>query len=109
MLTHSCTPENNSFLGSGATLIPGSTLRPVPACKEDYSRMKLTSFEKLMERTCSSIRSVSFHCDADLKLSGGAGTSRMAPDAAYAFSLSHTWLLIKLIIFMSLHHAFMVQ
>lgn len=72
--------------------------------------MKLTSFEKLMERTCSSIRSVSFHCDADLKLSGGAGTSGMAPDAAYAFSPSHTWLLlIELIILMSLYHAFMIQ
>lgn len=47
--------------------------------------MKLTSFDKLIERTCSLIRDVRLHCDADLKRSGGVGTSGMAPDAAYAF------------------------
>ncbi|RLM60730.1 hypothetical protein C2845_PM14G00560 [Panicum miliaceum] len=76
-------PGNNAFMGSGAALIPGTTLSPVPACKEDYSRMKLTSFDKLMGMTCSSIKNVRLHCDADLKLSGGVRTSGMAPDAAY--------------------------
>lgn len=51
--------------------------------------MKLTSFDKLMGMTCSSIKNVRLHCDADLKLSGGVGTSGMAPDAAYAFSPPH--------------------
>jgi hypothetical protein len=64
-------------------LNPGSTLTPVPACKEDFSRMKLTSFDKLIERTCSLITNVRLHCDADLRPSGGVGTSGMAPDAVY--------------------------
>ncbi|CAO2186618.1 unnamed protein product [Urochloa humidicola] len=88
----SSAPGNNAFLGPGAALGPGSTLSPVPACKEDFSRMKLTSFEKLMERTCSSIRSVRLDCDADLKLFGGAGTSGMAPDAAEIQLKSPNWL-----------------
>ena len=97
MLTHSCAPGNNAFMGSGAALNPGTTLTPVPACKEDYSRMKLTSLDKLMGMTCSSIKNVRLHCDADLKLSGGVGTSGMAPDAAYAFPPLHIWLLIEFI------------
>lgn len=76
--------------GSGAALNPGSTLSPVPACKEDYSRMKYTSFDKLIERTCSMIRNVRLHCDSDLRPSGGVGTSGMAPDAAYvSFLIAH--------------------
>jgi hypothetical protein len=58
-------------------------LTPVPACKEDFSRMKLTSFDKLIERTCSLITNVRLHCDAGLRPSGGVGTSGMAPDAVY--------------------------
>jgi phosphatidylinositol 3,5-bisphosphate 5-phosphatase len=84
MVTHSSAPGNNVFMGSGAAMNPGTILSPVPACKEDFSRKKLTSFDKLIERTCSSIRNVRLHCDADLKPSGGVGTSGMAPDAAYA-------------------------
>ena len=110
MLTHSSAPGNNAFMGSGAALNPGTTLTPVPACKEDYSRMKLTSLDKLMGMTCSSIKDVRLHCDADLKLSGGVGTSGMAPDAAYAFPPLHIWLLIEFISLMwSLQHACMIQ
>ncbi|KAG2576168.1 hypothetical protein PVAP13_6NG011000 [Panicum virgatum] len=106
----SCAPGNNAFMGSGAALNPGTTLTPVPACKEDYSRMKLTSLDKLMGMTCSSIKNVRLHCDADLKLSGGVGTSGMAPDAAYAFFPLHIWLLIEFISLMwSLQHACMIQ
>ena len=105
MLTHSSAPGNNAFMGSGAALNLGTTLRPVPACKEDYSRMKLTSFDKLMGMTCSSIKDVRLHCDADLKLNGGVGTSGMAPDAAYEFPPLLIWLLVEFIIFMlSLQH-----
>nr|CAB3479686.1 unnamed protein product [Digitaria exilis] len=88
----SSTPGNNAFLGSGAALGPGTTLSPVPACKEDFSRMKLTSFDKLIERTCSLIRDVRLHCDADLKRNGGVGTSGMAPDAAEIQLKSPNWL-----------------
>jgi phosphatidylinositol 3,5-bisphosphate 5-phosphatase len=111
MLTHSSAPGNNAFMGSGTALIPGTTLSPVPACKEDYSRMKLTSFDKLMGMTCSSIKNVRLHCDADLKLSGGVGTSGMAPDAAYASPPPPLiWLLIEFIILiLSLQHAYMIQ
>ncbi|RLN03685.1 hypothetical protein C2845_PM13G00620 [Panicum miliaceum] len=88
----SSAPGNNAFMGSGAALNPETTLRPVPACKEDYSRMKLTSFDKLMGMTCSSIKNVRLHCDADLKLNGGVGTSGMAPDAAEIQLKSPNWL-----------------
>jgi hypothetical protein len=67
-------------------------LSPVPACKEDFSRMKLTSFDKLIERTCSSIRNVRLHCDADLKQSGTVGTSGMAPDAVEIQLRTPNWL-----------------
>ncbi|XP_008647710.1 phosphatidylinositol-3-phosphatase SAC1-like isoform X2 [Zea mays] len=88
----SSAPGNNVFVGSGAALNPGTILSPVPACKEDFSRKKLTSFDKLIERTCSSIRNVRLHCDADLKPSGGVGTSGMAPDAAEIQLKSPNWL-----------------
>ncbi|KAL6857122.1 hypothetical protein ACP4OV_018504 [Aristida adscensionis] len=88
----SSAPGNNVFAGSGAALNTGTTLSPVPACKEDFSRMKLTSFDKLIQRTCSSIRNVRLHCDADVRPSGGAGTSGMAPDAAEIQLKSPNWL-----------------
>jgi len=104
MITHSSAPGNNVFVGFGAALNPGTTLSPVPACKEDFSRMKLTSFDKLIARTCSSIRNVRLHCDADLKLRGGVGTSGMAPDAAYVVlplhPPCHIWFLVEFILVM---------
>lgn len=83
---------NNLPEGSGAALSPRAALSPVPACKEDFSRMKLTSFDKLIESTCSLIRDVRLHCDADLKPSGSVGTSGMAPDAAEIQLKSPNWL-----------------
>lgn len=74
--------------------------------------MKLTSFDKLIERTCSSIRNVRLHSDSDLKLTGGVGTSGMAPDAAYAVSPLVTydfWLNLFIFVMLSLQHAFMIQ
>ncbi|GJN39890.1 hypothetical protein PR202_gb29040 [Eleusine coracana subsp. coracana] len=85
-------PGNNVFVGSGAASNPGSALSPVPACKEDFSRMKYTSFDKLIERTCSMIRNVRLHSDSDLRPSGGVGTSGMAPDAVEIQLKSPTWL-----------------
>nr|BAD09524.1 sac domain-containing inositol phosphatase 3-like [Oryza sativa Japonica Group] len=90
---HMTSSTGNSAPGeSGAALSPGATLSPVPACKEDFSRMKLTSFDKLIERTCSSIRNVRLHCDADLKQSGTVGTSGMAPDAVEIQLRTPNWL-----------------
>ncbi|XP_072990700.1 phosphatidylinositol-3-phosphatase SAC1 [Typha latifolia] len=70
----------------------GTTLAPIPACKEDFSIMKLTSFDKLIERTCSSIKNVSLYSDYDLKLSGNTGNHGMAPDAAEIQLKSPNWL-----------------
>jgi hypothetical protein len=92
MLIHSSAPENNVSGGSGDAMSPRSTLSPVPACKEDFSRMKLTSFDKLIERTCSLIRDVRLHRDSDLKPGGGVGTSGMAPDAAEIQLKTPNWL-----------------
>ncbi|XP_047080480.1 phosphatidylinositol-3-phosphatase SAC1-like [Lolium rigidum] len=88
----SSAPGNNVSGGSGDAMSPRSTLSPVPACKDDFSRMKLTSFDKLIERTCSSLRDVRLHRDADLKPSGGVGTSGMAPDAAEIQLKTPNWL-----------------
>ncbi|KAH0470107.1 hypothetical protein IEQ34_001665 [Dendrobium chrysotoxum] len=66
-------------------------LAPIPACKEDFQRMKLTSFDKLMERTCSFIKDVRLISE-DVKASGGAGNPGMAPDAAEIQLKSPNWL-----------------
>ncbi|KAF9601445.1 hypothetical protein IFM89_020212 [Coptis chinensis] len=70
----------------------GVSLAPIPACREDFSRMKLTSFDKLIERTCSSIRNVRLSSDSDLKAGSTAGNSGMAPDAAEIQLKSPNWL-----------------
>lgn len=60
----------------------GMILAPVPACREDFSRMKLTSFDKLIPRTCGAIKNVRLCCEPDQRPGGGVGTSGVAPDAA---------------------------
>lgn len=60
----------------------GNTLAPIPACKEDFLRMKLTSFDKLIERTCSSIKNVRLCSEPDQRPGGAAANSSVAPDAA---------------------------
>ncbi|KAK3000878.1 hypothetical protein RJ639_020432 [Escallonia herrerae] len=67
---------------------PGTILSPVPACREDFARMKLTSFDKLIERTCSLIKNVRLCSEPDQK----SGTSGMAPDAAEIQLKSPNWL-----------------
>ncbi|KAJ4701195.1 Phosphoinositide phosphatase family protein [Melia azedarach] len=70
----------------------GMTLAPVAACKEDFSRVKLTSFDKLIERTCSAIKNVRLCGEPDQRLGGGAGSSGVAPDAAEIQLRSPNWL-----------------
>jgi hypothetical protein len=60
----------------------GVTLAPIPACREDFSRMKLTAFDKLIERTCSIIRDVRLCSEPDQRQGAGIGNSSVAPDAA---------------------------
>lgn len=55
---------------------------PIPACRDDFSRIKLTSFEKLIEKTCSTIKNVRLSCEPDQKPGGVSGNSGVAPDAA---------------------------
>lgn len=79
------------FLLSKSLRVPLETtpenhpLAPVPACKQDFQRMKLTSFDKLIEKTCSSIKNVRLCSESDVKAGGNAGNTGMAPDAAYTF------------------------
>uniref|UniRef100_A0A7N0VMF0 SAC domain-containing protein n=1 Tax=Kalanchoe fedtschenkoi TaxID=63787 RepID=A0A7N0VMF0_KALFE len=74
----------------GETKRQGICLSPVPACREDFMRMKLTSFDKLIERTCTSIKNVRLYCEPDQ--SGVAGSSGVAPDAAEVQLKSPNWL-----------------
>ncbi|KAJ4842052.1 Phosphoinositide phosphatase sac1 [Turnera subulata] len=70
----------------------GMTLAPLPACKEDFSRMKLTSFHKLIERTCTAIKDVRLCGEPDQRPGGGAGTHSVAPDAAEIQLKSPNWI-----------------
>ncbi|KAL0351327.1 UNVERIFIED_CONTAM: Phosphoinositide phosphatase SAC1 [Sesamum calycinum] len=67
---------------------PAPPLAPIPACREDFSRMKLTSFDKLIERTCSSIKNVRLCSELDHK----SGNFGVAPDAAEIQLKSPNWL-----------------
>ncbi|CAN6475704.1 unnamed protein product [Victoria cruziana] len=81
---NSLSPGAMSIIGAGTSLYP------VPACKEDFSRMKLTSFDKLIERTCSSIKNVRLSREPDVKVA--SSISGMAPDAAEIQLKSPNWL-----------------
>ncbi|KAL0437925.1 UNVERIFIED_CONTAM: Phosphoinositide phosphatase SAC1 [Sesamum latifolium] len=67
---------------------PAPPLAPIPACREDFLRMKLTSFDKLIERTCSSIKNVRLCSELDHK----SGNFGVAPDAAEIQLKSPNWL-----------------
>lgn len=77
-----CSPESNRNPGGGAAI----PLRPIPACREDFSRIKLTSLDKLIEKTCSSIKNVRLCSEPDQRPGGGTGSTGVAPDAAYVYS-----------------------
>ncbi|KAK9134653.1 hypothetical protein Syun_013983 [Stephania yunnanensis] len=70
----------------------GARLAPIPACRDDFWRMKLTSFDKLIEKTCSSIKNVRLSSEPDQKAGSAAGNSGMAPDAAEIQLKSPNWL-----------------
>lgn len=70
----------------------GMTLAPIPACREDFSRMKLTSFDKLIVRTCGSIKNVRLCREPDQRPGGVVGNSGVAPDAAEIQLKSPNWL-----------------
>ncbi|XP_071737843.1 phosphatidylinositol-3-phosphatase SAC1 [Rutidosis leptorrhynchoides] len=64
------------------------SLTPIPACKEDFSKMKLTSFSKLIDRTSGAIKNVRLAGEPDHK----PGNSGMAPDAVEIQLKSPNWL-----------------
>ncbi|XP_028761182.1 phosphoinositide phosphatase SAC1-like [Neltuma alba] len=73
--------------------IAGTTpLRPLPACREDFSRIKLTSFDKLIEKTRGAIRDVRISSEPDQTLGGGYKKSGVAPDAAEIQLKSANWI-----------------
>ncbi|KAL6525246.1 Phosphoinositide phosphatase sac1 [Orobanche minor] len=78
----------NSFSDDAKPSVARIPLTPVPACREDFSRMKLTSFRKLIERTCSSIKNVRLCSELDQK----SGSFGVAPDAAEIQLKSPNWL-----------------
>lgn len=80
-------PEISSLV-DGKPRAPCSNISPVPACREDFLRIKLTSLDKLLEQTCSIIRNVRLFSEADHK----SGTSGVAPDAAEIQLKSPNWL-----------------
>lgn len=65
-------PSDVEPVGTG-----GRPLTPVAACKEDFSKIKLTSFSKLIEKTCGSLKNVRLCSELGHK----PGNSGMAPDA----------------------------
>ncbi|XP_057841139.1 phosphatidylinositol-3-phosphatase SAC1 [Cryptomeria japonica] len=77
---------------SSGVLQRSNTFAPIPACKEDSSRIKLTSFDKLMQATCSSIKNVRIFSEPDSKLGLPAGNTGTAPDAAEIQLKSPNWL-----------------
>ncbi|XP_027094603.1 phosphatidylinositol-3-phosphatase SAC1-like isoform X1 [Coffea arabica] len=80
-------PEKSSLVEAelGAQ---GNSFAPIPASKEDFSRIKLTSLDKLIERTCSSIKNVRLYSETDQK----TGSFGVAPDAAEIQLKSPNWL-----------------
>lgn len=69
-----------------------ASLEPIPACREDFLRMKLTSFDKLIEKTCSLIKDVRLCREPGQEPIGTAGTSGVAPDAIEIQLKSPNWL-----------------
>ncbi|CAN6880905.1 unnamed protein product, partial [Brassica oleracea] len=85
------------FPGSGVLSIPkpmsgiGVNLAPVPAFREDFSRKKPASFDKLIEQTCSSIKNVRLCSETDQRPGGSTGSTGVAPDAAEIQLKSPNW------------------
>ncbi|XP_076898917.1 phosphatidylinositol-3-phosphatase SAC1-like [Bidens hawaiensis] len=81
-------PEGYSLSDAEPVGTGGRPLTPVAACKEDFSKIKLTSFSKLIEKTCGSIKNVRLCSELGHK----PGNSGMAPDAVEIQLRSPNWL-----------------
>ncbi|XP_016188138.1 phosphoinositide phosphatase SAC1 [Arachis ipaensis] len=87
LIPESCCELNAKPAGSN-----GMTFTPIPACREDFCRIKLTSFDKLIEKTCSAIKNVRLCSEPDQRPGGVSGSSGVAPDAAEIQLKSPNWL-----------------
>ncbi|XP_019465463.1 PREDICTED: phosphoinositide phosphatase SAC1 isoform X1 [Lupinus angustifolius] len=85
-------PEKCSESNPKPSTRAGMAFTPVPACREDFSRIKLTSFDKLIEKTCSTIKNVRLYSEPDQRPGGGSVNSGVAPDAAEIQLKSPNWL-----------------
>ncbi|CAJ1972730.1 unnamed protein product [Sphenostylis stenocarpa] len=77
LIPEKCSEPNPKPPGGG-----GMVFNPIPACREDFLRIKLTSFDKLIEKTCSTIKNVRLCSEPDRRPGGSSGNSGVAPDAA---------------------------
>ncbi|KAJ6757892.1 POLYPHOSPHOINOSITIDE PHOSPHATASE [Salix koriyanagi] len=85
-------PDNCNSESNAKPVGVGITLAPIPACREDFSRMKLTSFDKLIDRTCSAIKNVRLCREPDHRPGGSTGNSGVAPDAVEIQLKTPNWL-----------------
>ncbi|KAH8490145.1 hypothetical protein H0E87_022604 [Populus deltoides] len=85
-------PDNCNSETNAKPVGVGITLAPIPACREDFSRMKLTSFDKLIDRTCSAIKNVRLCREPDHRPDGSTGNSGVAPDAVEIQLKTPNWL-----------------
>ncbi|KAI5567551.1 hypothetical protein BDE02_13G097900 [Populus trichocarpa] len=85
-------PDNCNSETNAKPVGVGITLAPIPACREDFSRMKLTSFDKLIDRTCSAIKNVRLCREPDHRPGGSTGNSGVAPDAVEIQLKTPNWL-----------------
>ncbi|KAJ6975538.1 phosphoinositide phosphatase SAC1-like isoform X2 [Populus alba x Populus x berolinensis] len=85
-------PDNCNSETNAKPVGVGITLAPIPACRGDFSRMKLTSFDKLIDRTCSAIKNVRLCKEPDHRPGGSTGNSGVAPDAVEIQLKTPNWL-----------------
>ncbi|KOM38009.1 hypothetical protein LR48_Vigan03g139100 [Vigna angularis] len=87
LIPEKCSEPNPKPSESG-----GIVFTPIPACRGDFLRIKLTSFDKLIEKTCSTIKNVRLCSEPDQRPGGSSGNSGAAPDAAEIQIKSPNWL-----------------
>ncbi|KAK7376645.1 hypothetical protein VNO80_02059 [Phaseolus coccineus] len=80
LIPEKCSEPNPKPSGRG-----GIIFTPIPACREDFLWIKLTSFDKLIEKTCSTIRNVRLCSEPDQRPGGTSGNSGVAPDLAFLY------------------------
>ncbi|KAJ7186236.1 hypothetical protein O6H91_Y537100 [Diphasiastrum complanatum] len=81
-------PQNSFSSASLSTENKNTRLPRIPSYQDDFQCIKLTSFDKLIQVTCGTLKNVRTHTESDIK-NGMGGT---APDAAEIQLKSPNWL-----------------